>query len=128
MTITGKIKALFDTQQISEKFKKRDFVVTVEGEYPEHLKLEFHQDKCDLLDGVPIGQEVTVSINLKGREWINPQGETKYFNTLQAYAINWQPTQSSHGYQVNPNPVSEVTNMHSSTGDTINDNESEIPF
>lgn len=49
--------------------------------------MEFTQDKCDILNGYKVGEDVTVSINLRGREWINPQGEAKYFNTIQAWRI-----------------------------------------
>lgn len=49
--------------------------------------IEFVQDKCDLLNNFSIGQDVTVSINLRGREWINPQGEAKYFNSIQGWRI-----------------------------------------
>ena len=49
--------------------------------------IEFVQDKCDLLNSYSVGQDVKVSINLRGREWINPQGEAKYFNSLQGWRI-----------------------------------------
>lgn len=89
MEVKGKIEKLFATQKISETFKKREFVLEyVENpKYPEYLKLEFIQDKCDLLDSFSEGQEVNVSINLKGRKWTDPQGNDKYFNTLQAWKI-----------------------------------------
>lgn len=89
MEVKGKIEKLFNTQQVSDNFRKREFVLEyVENpKYPEYLKLEFIQDKCDLLDNFSEGQEVTVSINLKGRKWTDPQGNDKYFNTLQAWKI-----------------------------------------
>ena len=85
--IKGKIKLIKAEQVVSDKFKKREFVVTTEGEYPQHVALELTQDKCSLLDKYQVGQDVTVSINVRGREWISPQGEVKYFNTLQAWRI-----------------------------------------
>jgi hypothetical protein len=45
------------------------------------------QDKCSLLDAFMEGQQVEVSFNLKGREWTSPQGEVKYFNTLEAFRV-----------------------------------------
>ncbi len=88
MNITGTLVEIFDTIQVSESFRKREFVVeTVDGEYSEVIKLEFIQDKCAVLDGYNLGQEVTVEFNLKGRKWVNPQGEAKFFNTLQAWKI-----------------------------------------
>jgi len=51
------------------------------------ILIEFVQDKCDLLNKFKEGEDVTVSINLRGREWVNPQGETKYFNSIQGWRI-----------------------------------------
>jgi len=86
--ITGKISVIFDEMQISDKFKKREFVVfVVDGEYSELIKLEFTHDKCDLLNNFAEGQEVSISFNLKGRLWTNPKGEDKYFLTAQAWKI-----------------------------------------
>ena len=100
MNITGKLIVIFDTIQVSESFRKRPFVVeTVDGEYSELLQFEFIQDKCDFLDSYSIGQQVTVDFNLKGRKWTNPQGEVKYFNTLQAWRINAE-TQQEPAQQV----------------------------
>jgi len=61
--------------------------VTTDEQYPQHILIEFAQDKCDLVDPYQIGEQVKVSINLKGREWVNPQGETRYFNQIQGWRI-----------------------------------------
>jgi hypothetical protein len=87
MEVTGKIKVVNPEQQISAAFKKRELVVTTEEQYPQHIMIEFTQDKCDLLNNYAIGEPVKVSINLRGREWVNPQGETKYFNSIQGWRI-----------------------------------------
>ena len=87
MEVIGKIKVVNPTQEVSSAFKKREFVVTTSEEYPQHILMEFTQDKCDLIDPYNIGDSVKVSINLRGREWINPQGETKYFNQIQGWRI-----------------------------------------
>jgi len=86
--LTGIIKVIKDTQTISGSFCKREFVVTTQGEYPQDIQLEFTQDNCVQLDANEVGQEVTVNFNIRGREWINPEGEAKYFNTLQAWNIS----------------------------------------
>lgn len=88
MELTGKIKLVRPTQQVSSSFSKREFVITTDEQYPQDIQIEFTQDKCDLLNDVQVGQQVTVGINIRGREWINPQGEAKYFNTIQAWKIN----------------------------------------
>jgi hypothetical protein len=87
MEVTGKIKVVNPTQQVSASFKKREVVVTTDEQYPQHIMIEFTQDKTDLLDSYRAGEDVKVSINLRGREWVSPQGETRYFNTIQGWRI-----------------------------------------
>ena len=88
MEITGKIKVLNDIQNIGDNgFRKREVVITTEEQYPQHILVEFIQDKCELLDGYVVGQEVKININLRGREWINPEGVAKYFNAIQGWRI-----------------------------------------
>ena len=86
-TIQGKITEIKDEQIITPSFKKREFVVTTNEQYPQDVLLEFTQDKCYELNKANIGQEVKVEFNLRGRKWVNPDGESKYFNTLQAWRI-----------------------------------------
>jgi len=87
MEVTGRIKVINPEQQVSASFKKRELVVTTDEQYPQHIMIEFTQDKCDLLNNYRPGETVKVSINLRGREWINPQGESKYFNSIQGWRI-----------------------------------------
>ncbi|WP_348822555.1 DUF3127 domain-containing protein [Flavobacterium aestuarii] len=87
MEVIGKIKVVNPEQQVSASFKKRELVVTTDEQYPQHILIEFTQDKCDLLSNYNIGEAVKVSINLRGREWVNPQGETRYFNSIQGWRI-----------------------------------------
>lgn len=88
MEVKGRIKLIEDTKTYGNNgFRKREMVVTTEEQYPQHILIEFVQDKCDLLNDYQLGQQVVVSINLRGREWVNPQGETKYFNSVQGWRI-----------------------------------------
>jgi len=87
MEILGKVKMIGGEQQISATFKKRELVITTDEQYPQHILIEFTQDKTALLDTLAMGEPVKVSINLRGREWVNPQGETKYFNSIQGWRI-----------------------------------------
>ena len=88
MEVTGKIKMIDATKEVgSAGFKKRDVVVTTDEQYPQHILVQFIQDKCDLLNSFNIGDSVKIDINLRGREWTNPQGETVYFNTIQGWRI-----------------------------------------
>lgn len=88
--LTGVVKAIKPTIQVTEKFRKREFVVTDSaGMYPQHIQFQVVNDKCDLLDNVSEGQTVEVHYNILGREWTSPQGEIKYFNTLDAWRIEY---------------------------------------
>lgn len=88
MEVQGKIKLIDETKTFGNNgFRKREMVITTEEQYPQHILVEFIQDKCDLLNNFQVGQPVKVSINLRGREWTNPQGETKYFNSIQGWRI-----------------------------------------
>lgn len=88
MEVTGRVKMVEQTKEVgSSGFRKRDIVVTTDEQYPQHISVQFVQDKCDLLDAYKVGDNVKVDINLRGREWTNPQGETVYFNTIQGWRI-----------------------------------------
>ena len=88
MEITGKLKVIKETEDIgSSGFQKRDCVVTTDEAYPQHILVQFVQDKCNLLTGFNVGEEVKIDINLRGREWTNPAGEVVYFNTIQGWRI-----------------------------------------
>ena len=86
--VSGKIKLIRDTETVGDKgFKKRELVLETDEQYPQFLAIEFVQDKCDLLDKFNEGDNVGIGINLRGREWIDPQGEAKYFNSIQGWLI-----------------------------------------
>jgi translation initiation factor IF-3 len=87
MEVVGKIKLVNAENVISEKYKKREVVVVTDEQYPQSIMIEFTQDKCDLLNLYKEGDSVKVSINLRGREWVNPDGISKYFNTIQGWRI-----------------------------------------
>ncbi len=88
MEVQGKIKVIGETQTFgSNGFQKREVVVTTEEQYPQSIMVEFVQDKTELLNSYAVGQNVKISINLRGREWTNPQGEVKYFNSIQGWRI-----------------------------------------
>lgn len=87
-TLRGKVIVINDEQVISDKFKKRDLVIETEGErFTQKVSFQLTQDKCELLDKFSNGDEVDVYFNVKGRDWTSPQGEVKYFNTLEAWRI-----------------------------------------
>ena len=116
MDITGKIKMISETQQVSEKFKKKEFVIIDDSssQYPQYISFQLTQDKCNLIDSFSVGGEVKVHFNLRGREWTSPKGEVKYFNSLEAWRLEKvgsgstsQPTQTSSSSAPASNEVTE---------------------
>ena len=84
----GIVYKVGNTEVISEKFSKRELVLTDGAEqYPQYISFTFIKDKCSLLDSLAEGQETEVSFSLKGREWTSPQGDVKYFNTIEGFAV-----------------------------------------
>ncbi|GET45956.1 DUF3127 domain-containing protein [Capnocytophaga felis] len=101
MELQGRIKLISNTQTFGTNgFQKREVVITTEEQYPQHVIFEFTQEKCALLDAFRVGQLVKISFNVRGREWINPQGEAKYFNSLQGWRIeNMEMAQQAYQQQ-----------------------------
>lgn len=89
MNIKGKLVEIFDTVQITDTFKKREFIIedSKNPEYPEFIKVELIQDKVDLLDSLSVGDQINVLINIKGRKWQDKEGNIKYFNSIQGWKI-----------------------------------------
>ena len=84
--------------------------------------IEFTQDKSDLLNNVAVGDAVKVSINLGGREWINPQGETKYFNSIRGWRIE-KLQADTPAAQMPPMPAAQAftpaTNLNEEEADDL---------
>ncbi len=110
MDITGRLKVKGSEQKVNDKFKKREFVITdSSSQYPQHIQFQLTQDRCSLLDGYEIGDEIKVHFNLRGREWTNPHGEVKYFNQLEAWKLDGSgsaPTSQEEHYS---HPAAEAT-------------------
>ncbi|HEX9979958.1 MAG TPA: DUF3127 domain-containing protein [Flavobacterium sp.] len=124
MEVTGKIRVINAEQQVSPSFKKREVVVTTEEQYPQHILINFVQDKCDLLNNYKPGEAVKVSINLRGREWVNPQGETKYFNDIQGWRI--EKLQAEAPSQQMP-PMPAAQSFQPATG-FVEEDHDDLPF
>ncbi|MBF0278219.1 MAG: DUF3127 domain-containing protein [SAR324 cluster bacterium] len=142
MEIQAKIIELFETVEVSDRFRKREFVVEFaeNPQYPEYIKFEMVQEKCELLDHFKIGDEIEVSFNLKGRKWNSPQGEVKYFNSLQAWKLTpknkeqdaagkSQTNVASQPASATPNPdTSELPPVDIYEGETAEYDEDDLPF
>jgi len=122
MEVTGKIKVIGSTVNVTETFSKRELVVSTDEQYPQHILIEFNKDKCSLLDKYKVGEVVTVGINLGGREWVNPQGETKYFNSIKGWKISVNGTaQPQQNVPINTAPFETVKNVNQ-------EQHSDLPF
>ena len=125
MELQGRIKLIGETQTFGAKgFRKRELVVTTEEQYPQHIMVEFVQDKTDLLDSYKVDQQVKISINLRGREWTNPQGEVKYFNSIQGWRIEALQADASNG-DMPPIPPMDAFEP---AGDLKEDDHDDLPF
>jgi hypothetical protein len=89
MEVSGKLHAVFDTKQVTDRFQKREFVLEVADNprYPQYVLFQLTGDRCDQLEGYQPGDEVKVEFSLRGREWTSPRGEVKYFNSLDVWTI-----------------------------------------
>jgi len=125
MEVQGKVKMIGETQTFGNNgFRKREIVVTTEEQYPQHIMVEFVQDKTDLLNNFQVGQNVKIGINLRGREWTNPQGEVKYFNSIQGWRIEALQSEAPSN-QMPPMPPSDAFEPVSNLND---DDPDDLPF
>ena len=90
MEIKGKVHEVSPTVQVTDSLKKRELILEyIENpQYPEYLKFEAIQDRCNLLDNTKVGDDVEVFFNLKGRPWTDKAGKKTYFNSLQLWKVN----------------------------------------
>lgn len=126
VTITGTIKQIGKTQDVSDKFRKRELIITEPGgQRPQHIPIEFTQDRCGLLDGFTNGEEVSVVCYVNGREWTGKDGVTKYFLSLSGNRIERSGAAASaaprNAGQVAPAPT--MADMPPVGGD-----EDDLPF
>ncbi len=114
--VKGRLKVVNETFVVNEKFKKREFVITTGDTYPQDVVFQLVQDNCSKLDNYSVGQEIDIFYNLRGREWTSPQGEVKYFNTLEAWRI-----ESGQGSA--PPPIPTISKV-----DLLETTEDDLPF
>jgi hypothetical protein len=130
MEATGKLYAVQETKQVTDRFSKREFVLELADnpKYPQLVAFEFTNDRCADLDGFSVGDEVRVEFNLRGREWRSPSGEVRYFNTLNAWKLERADgarveQRSARGTVKQDNVAAPQTNAFGGGGD-----DSDIPF
>ena len=134
MEIQGRIKVITPIQTFGANgFQKRELIIVTEEQYPQTISLDFTQGNCELLNGYQPGQVVKVTFDIRGREWTNPQGEVKYFNSLVAWRIvNVETASQSVQAQPAPPPMAPTTTEQTftpkaqTTGDDLEDDG--LPF
>ena len=127
MEVKGRIKVIGEVLQVTDSYKKRDLVITTDEQYPQHISIEFAQDKTSLLDNRLIGEEVKVSINIGGREWVNPQGETKYFNSIKGWRIEKMEAENVPSQPTRPAPE-QMPAENTNQMPLVEDEKDDLPF
>lgn len=87
LSLEGELVKVFDREQVSASFAKREFVIETDDQYPQVVKFELVQDKCDLIDKYTEGDKVKVNFNVRGREWKNKDGKITYYVSLNAWYL-----------------------------------------
>jgi len=129
ITVKGKVRMVDSIKEIGANgFKKRDIVVTTEEQYPQHISIQFVQEKVNLLDNIKAGDEVRISVNLRGREWINPQGETVYFNTIQGWKIEKLVAESVTAANETPSNMAPTQTFEPAPNTDEQNPEDDLPF
>src|SRR5688572_28143792 len=99
METTGRLHTIFETKQVSERFTKREFVVEIADnpKYPQTVLFQLTGDRCTMLDGMNVGDQVAIEFSLRGREWRSPSGELKYFTSLDVWRVGPARAGASRG-------------------------------
>lgn len=124
MELQGTVKTIFDTQTFASGFQKKELILLTEEQYPQPISIDFLSDKISLLDNVFVGESIKVGINIRGREWTSPQGEVKYFNSINGWRL-----EKVGGTQQSNNSTSTQQNPNTSSQDPFgNDEYDDLPF
>jgi single-strand DNA-binding protein len=81
--MTGSVKVIFEPQTFPSGFSKREFVITMEDDYPQDVKFACIKEKCSLLENLTVGERVKVSFRIRGNLF-----KERYFVDLQAFRID----------------------------------------
>jgi len=125
MQISGKLKAIFDLKQVTDRFSKREFVLETADnpKYPQVVLFQLTGDRCSQLDRMSVGDAVKVDFSVRGREWRSPSGEGKYFNSLDVWTV--EPLRAGRGRgDDEPPPVDDEPYPFADAGSSAED----IPF
>lgn len=127
MELTGRVKKLLETQTFNSGFTKRELILQTQEQYPQTISIEFLQDNVNLLNDLREGDEVKVAINLRGREWVNPEGVTKYFNSIVGWRIE-KVVVETVGSQPSPSAPTAPTFNDDYSDLTSEEEDDDLPF
>ena len=124
---TGKIHSIDATKEVSEKFRKREFVVELADnpKYPQVVLFQITGDRIAQLDDLAVGDRVRIEFSLRGREWKSPKGEVRYFNGLDVWKVErmGERRQTARGGKQETSPQSQGSFVDAPPID-----DSDIPF
>ena len=124
LEIQGKVHEIFATQQVTEKFKKREFIVDMDDNgYQQFIKFQLNQDKSNLIDSYKVGDEIKVSFNLSGRAYTSKTGDQGYITNVVAWRIQSLGTSGASSAPATENAETGSENPFSS-GESAGD----LPF
>lgn len=124
MELQGTVKKIFETQTFASGFQKRELILLTQEQYPQPISIEFLSEKIMLLDTISEGDQVKIGINIRGREWTNPQGEVKYFNSITGWRLEKITSDSFEPTQATPTASQPTSNENPFAEDEDDD----LPF
>ena len=126
MELQGTVKKIGETQTFASGFQKRELVLLSEEQYPQVIQIDFLSDKIDLLNNVSEGESVKIGINIRGREWTNPQGEVKYFNSITGWRIEKVSSENTNTQAPQPNTFEKPAPI--TNDNPFGDEQDDLPF
>ena len=126
MELQGTVKKIGETQTFASGFQKRELVLLTEEQYPQPIQIDFLSDKIDLLNNVSEGENVKIGINIRGKEWTNPQGEVKYFNSITGWRIEKVSGENTNTEAPQPNTFEKPAPI--TNDNPFGDEDQDLPF
>ena len=126
MELQGTVKKIGETQTFASGFQKAELVILTEEQYPQPIQIDFLSDKIDLLNNVSEGESVKIGVNIRGREWTNPQGEVKYFNSITGWRIEKVSGENTNTEAPQPNTFEKPAPI--TNDNPFGDEQDDLPF
>ena len=126
MELQGTVKKVFETQTFASGFQKREMILLTQEQYPQPISIEFLSDKINLLDNLHEGENIKAGINIRGREWTNPQGEVKYFNSITGWRV--EKGTDSPNEPVHATPAAQPVAAASNENPFADEEDDDLPF